>query len=71
MRHMFLGNWVYHISSKGSDDSSCCGSTDTACKSLEHVLSLYYKYESALGLEIITSTSLVIDHHLMVRYTVC
>ena len=59
---MFLGNWVYHISSKGSDENMC-GGTDTACRTLEHVLSLYNRYEPAPGL--------VIDHHLMVRYTVC
>ena len=59
---------TYHISSSGSDDNTCGGSTDTACRSLEHVLRPYYKSQHTSGLEIITSKSLVIDQHLMVRF---
>ena len=69
---MFLGNWVYHISPKGSDENTCGDTMNTACRTLQRVLHLYYnsEYQPALGLEIITATSLVIDHHLMVRSTV-
>ena len=48
---------------------STCGRTkDTACKSLEFILNLYYKDNVSpdAGLEIITSESLIIDQQLMV-----
>ena len=64
---------LYHMSSNGSDDSTCGVTMDTACKTLEHVLHLYYNspYPPKVGLEIITSKSLTIDKHLMVRFKEC
>ena len=42
---------------------------DTACRTLKHVLHLYYNKSSQFGLEIILSKSMVIDRHLMVKFT--
>ena len=65
--YLRLGFAAYHISSNGGDESMCGGTTDTACRTLEHVLSLYYT-SSQSRLEIITSKSLTIDKHLIVRF---
>ena len=54
------------MSSNGSNDSTC-GDTDTACRTLECVLYLYYNTPSHYGPEIITDKSLTFDQHLMVR----
>ena len=59
---------MYHISSHGSDDRTC-GDTDTACRTLEYVLYLYYNTSNQYGLEIITSSDLTINNQIMVRVT--
>ena len=58
--------YIYYISSNGSDESTC-GDTGTACRTIEHVLYLFFNKSGQTGLEIITSKSLVIDQRLMVR----
>ena len=56
----------------GGDDVNYCGKTaETACKSLEQILSIYYNKSSIpqRGLEIITSNPLInINKQLMVRW---
>ena len=59
---------TYHISSNGTDSVTCGGTSDTACETLEQVLSLHYhnpQYHPP-GLEIITTESLIINQHLTV-----
>ena len=60
----------YYLSDSGTDVSTCGRTADVACKSLEYILNLYYKASSKpdVGLEIITSKSLIIDQQLMVSY---
>ena len=55
----------YHLSSNGTDESTCGSSEETACRTLEHVLSLYYN-TTKIGLKINTSTPLTINQQLMV-----
>ena len=61
---------IYHISMNGNDTTTCGHSADTACRTLEYILHVYNGrlYSSELGLQIITSTSLVINQSLMVRF---
>ena len=63
-----IGYNSFYLSSGGSDTSTCGATTSTACETLEYVLSLYYNttHKPEMGLEIITSTSLIIDEHIMV-----
>ena len=58
---------AFFLSSSGTDSSTCGETTETACKTLDHVLSLYYNTtQPQPGLEIMTSISLHIDQKLMV-----
>ena len=61
---------TYYLSDSGTDVSTCGRTADVACKSLEYILNLYNKASSKpdVGLEIITSKSLIIDQQLMVCY---
>ena len=62
---------LFYLSTNGSDISSCGKTYETACKTFEHVLSLYYDvpHQRKLGLEIITSKSFTIDQDIMVSNT--
>ena len=57
-----------YLLSNGTDESTCGKNESTACKILDHVLSLFYNTTDPpkLRLEIIMSNSLIIDQHLMV-----
>ena len=59
---------TFYLSSNGTDTSTCGKSEFTACKTLEHVLSLYYNTtgQPQQKLNVITSKSLRIDQSLMV-----
>ena len=57
---------TFYLSSSGIDTSICGDTINTACKTLEHVLSLYYNTSPEVGLELITSDSLNINQQLVV-----
>ena len=57
---------LFYLSPNGKDVSTCGKTYETSCKTLEHVLSLYYKLTHQVGLEIITSKALIIDKKIMV-----
>ena len=57
---------MYHISKNGRDKSMCGKTADSACKSLNYLLSIYYKKVPKHGLSIITSKSLIINQQIMV-----
>ena len=65
---LFPQHDTYYLLEDGTDVSTCGRTAETACKSLEFILNLYYKDSSSpdTGLEIITSESLIIDQQLMV-----
>ena len=59
---------TYYISENGRDMSMCGKTADSACKSLEYVLGIYYKKNQVPkpGLSLITSKSLTINRQLTV-----
>ena len=61
-------NNTFYLSNNGTDTSTCGSTIDTACKTLEHVLSLYYNTtgQPQPRLNVMTSKSLRIDQRLMV-----
>ena len=63
-----MGYVTFYLSSNGTDTDSCGATINTACATLDHVLSLYYgtSYDPHLGLEIITSKSFIINQNIMV-----
>ena len=69
MYYFYLDYAMYYISPKGSDDHTC-GDIDTTCRTLEHVLFLYYNTssQSGWGLQIFTSVDLTINKQIMVRF---
>ena len=67
MLYIHLAYATYYISLNGSDESTCGDTRDTTSRTLQHVFSLYYNISSQSGLEIITSKSLIVDQHLIVR----
>ena len=61
---------LFYVISDGKDVSDCGKTVETACKTLNQILSIYYNKSSIpqQGLEIITSKSLITtDKQLMVR----
>ena len=64
---------VFYLSIIGSDMAACGKTESTACKTLEHVISLYYNTtgQPQKGLEIITSKSLTVGKALKVRFFIC
>ena len=61
---------THYLSDSGTDMSTCGRTANAACKFIEYILSLYYKASSKpdVGLEIISSKSLIIYQQLMVSY---
>lgn len=68
---IFLGKEpynVYYLLHNGTDSFSCGRTAETACQTLEQVLTLFYNGTSQLvehGLEIITSKSPLINQQTM------
>ena len=61
---------LFYVTPDGEDASDCGKTVETACKTLNQILSIYYNKSGIpqQGLEIITSKSLItIDKKLMVR----